>query len=192
MKSKYIFYTTSSVRYLLLFEIQRERTCPRKKATIAIKNAKKCAGIKNISSLERKNSTEIQVPTPKNIERRALIVCTFLNIRAITSGTNAQARVILYALSTMANILASELVYLYATKSIIIIKNITTVPLVRMRAFLSDICRTFERIIFSIKSALGAKSVPEAVDMIAERRAPKNIICTKIGVFSSIKLGRIR
>ena len=94
-KSKYIFYTTSSVRYLLLFQIQRERTCPRKKAIIAIKNAKKCAGIKNISSFERKNSTEIQVPTPKNIERRALIVCTFLYIRAITSGTNAPARVIL-------------------------------------------------------------------------------------------------
>lgn len=72
------------------------------------------------------------------------------------------------------------------------IKNPTTEPRVRINAFLSLICLRLERRIFSIKSALGASSVPEAVDIIAESNAQKNIICTKSGVFSRIKAGRIR
>ncbi len=68
-------------------------------------------------------------------------------------------------------------------------KNQITEDRVRKRAFLSDIWGRAGRKIFSIKSADGARSVPLAVDIIAERSAPKNIICTKTGVASSMRVG---
>ncbi len=74
----------------------------------------------------------------------------------------------------------------------IIIKNNTTVTRVSISAFLSVIYFKLGRRIFSIKRALGARSVPDAVDMIADKSAPKNIICTKSGVLSRISAGRIR
>lgn len=46
--------------------------------------------------------------------------------------------------------------------------------------------------IFSDISAAGARSVAEAVDMIAERSAQKNITCMKRGVFSSMSVGSTR
>jgi hypothetical protein len=70
-----------------------------------------------------------------------------------------------------------------------IIKNQNTVPLVRKRAFLSDISGSAGRSIFSIKRADGARRVPLAVDIIAERSAPKNITCTNTGVASKISEG---
>lgn len=45
--------------------------------------------------------------------------------------------------------------------------------------------------IFSAKSAAGAKSVPEAVDIIAESSAQKKSTCSRSGACSSISAGRI-
>jgi hypothetical protein len=65
--------------------------------------------------------------------------------------------------------------YLYTTNAIITRKNQSTLDFVKISAFLSDISGSAGRSIFSMKSAEGARSVPLAVDMIAERRAQKNI-----------------
>jgi hypothetical protein len=72
----------------------------------------------------------------------------------------------------------------------IIRKKPITVLFVRRRAFLSDISGSAGLKIFSIKSAEGARRVQLAVDMIAERSAPKNITCTNTGVASRISDGR--
>jgi hypothetical protein len=48
------------------------------------------------------------------------------------------------------------------------------------------------RTMFSVASAVGAISAPEAVDRIAESSAPKNSTCAHKGVLSRIRLGRIR
>ncbi len=120
------------------------------------------------------------------------MVWTFFSMIAITSGTNAHARVILYAFSTIANILASSCSYLYATNAMMMKKKPTTVARVMVSAFLSERAGSHGRMMFSMKSADGARSVPEAVDMIAERRAQKKRTCMKSGVAERISAGRTR
>lgn len=82
--------------------------------------------------------------------------------------------------------------YLYATNAIIIRKVQNTDARVRKRIFAPEIFGKSGFMIFSAKSADGARSVPDAVDMIAERSAPKNITWRRSGVFSSMSVGRIR
>ncbi len=77
---------------------------------------------------------------------------------------------------------------MYVTKLITTIKAQSTTKRVSFkRSFSCTEIKGFK--IFCVKSADGAKRVAEAVDIMAEISAPKNIICTKIGVDSKIKVG---
>jgi hypothetical protein len=61
------------------------------------------------------------------------------------------------------------------TNPITIKKNQKTLERVRRSSFFGLISGREDFRIFSVKSAAGARSVPLAVDMMAERRAQKNI-----------------
>jgi hypothetical protein len=82
--------------------------------------------------------------------------------------------------------------YLYETKQRIIRNVPNTEIRVRKRSFLGDIFGMSGLSIFSVNRALGARSVPEAVDIMAERSAQKNIICKNRGVDCRMNCGSTR
>ncbi|MCY1302980.1 hypothetical protein D9M70_526670 [compost metagenome] len=83
--------------------------------------------------------------------------------------------------------LASE----YRAKAQVAMAQPTTVRRMASRNWRSSIAGRKRLRTFSVKVTDGASRVPEAVDMIAESSAPKNMICANSGVRSRIRCGRI-